>query len=155
MPSPHRAHNVEDDALFQIERLHDSKNEVGAALAKADISRGVVVHFAQAARIEKPKDGGLRGKIEHARRLGTGTKAATDLCIAGLGQLADDGGFAALHLAKQPNHGGETPRPFCDWLLGIGGGGHGGAQPWPSIDDGWPAGPGSTSNGQQSKGGVL
>src|SRR5262245_2614794 len=95
-----------------------------AALAKADIGGGVVVDLAKATGIEKADDRRLARKIEHTRGLGAGAKAAADLGIAGLRQLSDDGGLAALHLAKQPNHGSKAACPLRNRLLKIGGGAH-------------------------------
>src|SRR5262245_7026171 len=95
-----------------------------AALAKADIGGGVVVDLAKPTRVEKADDRRLAGKIEHPRGLGAGAKAAADLGIAGLRQLTDDGSLAALHLAKQPNHGSKAAGPLRNRLLNIGGGAH-------------------------------
>ena len=124
MPLPDRAHNFEHRALFEIQRLHHREDEVGPPLAKADIGGRIVVDLAKSARIEKANDGGLRGKVEHPRRLRAGTKAAADLGIAGLRQLTNDGGLSALHLTKQPDDGRETTGPLGDGLLQIGGGAH-------------------------------
>src|SRR5262245_43694744 len=95
-----------------------------AALAKADIGSGVVVDLAEPTRIEKADDRRLAGKIEHSRGLRAGAKAAADLGIASLRQLTDDRGLAALHLAKQPNHGSKAACPLRNRLLNIGGGAH-------------------------------
>jgi hypothetical protein len=106
--------------LLEIERLDHCQDQVRAALAEADVLLGIIGDLAEAARVEEADDRRLAREIEHARRSRAGAKAAADLGIAGLCELADDGGLAALHLAQQPDHGSKPARLLGDGRLRVG-----------------------------------
>ena len=112
--------DIQDRLLLEIERLDHRQDQVRAALAEADILLGIVGDLAEAARVEEADDRRLSREIEHARGSRAGAKAAADLGAAGLRQLADDGGLAALHLAQQPDHGSKPARLVGDGRLRVG-----------------------------------
>ena len=82
VPPPYRAHRIDDSLLLWIKRTHRDNEKVRLILAKCQVFGWIVARLPDPARIEKPDERCLFGKVKNVRRLSAGLEAISYLGYA-------------------------------------------------------------------------
>ena len=105
-----RLDGLYDRFLLRVQRFHNRKHEMRLGFVNADVFRGIVAFFAKASCVEKTDDGRIRGEIEKRGRPRARLVALAHFRGGGFGQGPDNGRFAGLNFADEPDNRGSLAR---------------------------------------------
>jgi hypothetical protein len=117
VPPPYRTYRIDDSLLLWIKRAHRDNEKVRLVLAKCQVFGWIVARLPDPARIEKPDERCLLGKVKNARRFGAGLEAISYLGSAAFCHHAYDRRLTRLHLAQEPDHGSKRTRTLRNFLI--------------------------------------
>jgi hypothetical protein len=95
-----------DVSLREVGGLGRDNNDVRLRIECGDVFGGIVARFIDAASIEEFEQRRFgAGELIMPRGAGAGAKAGADRGFIGAGEIMDDGGFAGLRFAEEPENG--------------------------------------------------